>query len=143
MFKAILYSRENARISDTLKEIDVFSRYLHRIILLPQPEVPDAFSFSKVRQLMLTGESCHDMLCPGVWDLFKRLHPADSLYTINWFKGEYDFLSNRFACQFVWQGLIYNDADAAFQSSKCVDEQQCKVFSNCSADKDAEKGSVR
>lgn len=140
MFKAILYSRDKAEISDTLKESDVLSRYLHRIVVLPQPEGTDAVSSSKVRKLMLDGKSCQDMLCPSVWDLFKGFHPTDFPDTINRFKGEYDFLNNRFACQFVWQGLRYSNAEAAFQSSKCVDERQCKLFCNCSADKAVLKG---
>lgn len=89
---------------------------------------------------MLAGESCQDMLCPGVWDLFKRFHPADFPDMIDRFKGEYDYLSNRYACKFVWQGLRYGNAEAAFQSSKCTDETGRKVFCNCSADKAALKG---
>ena len=140
MFKLILYSRNKTEISNTLKENEILSRYLHRIVLLPQPEGTDAISSSKVRELMLAGESCQDMLCPGVWDLFKGVHPTDFPDTINRFNAEFDFLSNRFTCQFVWQGLKYSNAEAAFQSSKFVDEKQRKVFCNCSADKAALKG---
>ncbi|MCD8237098.1 MAG: NADAR domain-containing protein [Prevotellaceae bacterium] len=135
MFKVALYARDKAGITDMLKENDELSRYLHRIVLLPQPEGTDTVSSTKVRERMLEGEPCADMLCLGVWELFKEFSPADFPDTIDRFKGEDDFLSNRFACQFVWQGLRYGNAEAAFQSSKCADKRERKVFSNCSADK--------
>ena len=140
MFKVALYARDKTGITDMLKEDDVLSRYLHRIVLLPQPEGTDAVSSSKVRERMLAGEPYEDMLCPGVWELFKEVSPADFPETIDSFKGEYDFLSNRFACRFIWQGLEYGSAEAAFQASRCADERERKAFCNCSADKAALKG---
>ena len=140
VFKVVLYSRDKAAIADILKENEVLSRYVHRIVLLPQPEGTETISSSTVRERMMAGEPCQDMLCSGVWELFKEVHPADFPDTIDKFKGDYDFLSNRFACPFVWQGLRYGNAEAAFQSSKCVDERERKVFCNCSADKATLKG---
>ena len=89
---------------------------------------------------MLSGESCQDMLWPGVWELFKEFTPDDFPDAINQFKGEYDFLSNRFGCRFVWKGLQYGNAEAAFQSSKCMDASERKVYAGYSADKAALKG---
>ena len=140
LFKVALYARDKAGITDTLKEDGVLSRYLHRIVLLPQPEGTDTISSSRVRERMLAGEPCGDMLCPSVWELFKEVSPADFPDTIDRFTGENDFLSNRFACRFVWQGLRYVNAEAAFQSSKCRNEWERKVFCNCSADKAILKG---
>lgn len=135
MFKVALYARDRVCISDTLKENDVLAQYMHRIVLLPQPEGTDAVSSTKVRDRMLAGEACADMLCPSVWELFKEVSPADFPDTIDRFKGEYDFLGNRYACRFVWQGIEYGNAEAAFQSSKCRNERERKAFCNCSADK--------
>ena len=140
MFKVILYARDKAGIIDTLKENDELSRYLHRIVLLPQPEGTDTVSSTRVRERMLKGETCADMLCPGVWELFKEVNPADFPDTIDKFKGEYDFLGNRFACRFIWQGLKYGNAEAAFQSSRCENERERKAFCACSAGKAALKG---
>lgn len=140
MFKVVLYARDKAGITDILKEDEVLSRYLHRIVLLPQPEGTDYISSSKVRERMLAGEPSADMLCPGVWELFKEVSPADFPETIDSFKGEYDFLSNRFSYRFVWQGLKYDNAEAAFQSSRCANERERKAFCDCSADKAALKG---
>lgn len=140
MFKVVLYARDNEGITDTLKKNDELSRYLHRIVLLPQPEGTDSISSTKVRERMLAGESCADMLCPGVWKLFKEVNQADFPDTIDRFRGEYDFLGNRFACRFIWQGLKYGNAEAAFQSSRCVNERERIAFCTYSAEKASFKG---
>ena len=81
---------------------------------------------------MLKGEPYQDLLCPGVWELFKALTPTDFPDVINQFKGEYDFLSNRFPCQVLWEGLEYPSAESAFQASKCADESGREAFTRCS-----------
>ena len=139
-FKVALYSRDEIGLESTLRENVVLSQYRHRIVTLPQPEGTDMVSSSMVRGRMLAGESCEDMLCPGVWELFKSFGPENFPDVIDKFTGEYDYLGNRFSCQFIWQGLRYNNAEAAFQSSKCMDMPGRKVFCNCSADKAALRG---
>ena len=140
MFKVVLFSRENGMIENTMEGDEVLSSYLDCIVTLPQPEGTEAISSSIIRERMLEGESCEDMLCPGVWEMFKGFSPADFPDMIDKFKGEYDFLSNRFHWRFEWQGLVYGSAEAAFQASKCTDESERKVLASCSADKAAMRG---
>lgn len=140
MFKVVLYSREDGMTENMLKANDVLSPYMHRIVTLPQPEGTEGISSSVIRERMLSGASCQDMLCPGVWELFKGFTSADFPDMIDKFKGEYEFLSNRFLCRFEWQGLEYGSAEAAYQASKCRDESERKVFAYCSPDKAALKG---
>jgi nicotinate (nicotinamide) nucleotide adenylyltransferase len=140
LFKVVLYSRENGMIEQTLKGDAVLAPYLERIVTLPQPKGTEAISSSVIRERMLSGVSCQDMLCPGVWELFKRFSPADFPDMIDKFKGEYDFMSNRFHWRFEWQGLVYGSAEAAFQASKCKEEFERLVFTHCSPDKAALKG---
>lgn len=139
-FRVVLYSREGGAINDKLKGEGLLTPYLNHIVTLPQPEGTETISSSLIRNRMLSGESCQDMMWPGVWELFKEFTPNDFPDVINQFKGEYDFLGNRFGCRFVWQELQYGNAEAAFQSSKCVDESERKVYAGCSADKAALKG---
>jgi len=110
------------------------------MVILPQPEGTEGVSSSLVRERMLRGESSSDLLCPGVWELFKEYTAADFPDTITRFKGEYDYLSNRYPCRIVWEGLEYRSAEAAFQASKCKDEKERKVFAGCSMDKAVLKG---
>lgn len=142
MFKVALYSRDKTGIEETLKDNDVLSQYLNRIEILPQPEGTEAISSSKIRESLLAGESCADMLHPEVWELFKTFKPEDFPDIIDKFKGEFEFLSNRFPCEFIWEGLKYNNAEAAFQSSKCADLQKRTFFCRLSAKKAAAKGNV-
>lgn len=139
-FKVVLFSRENDTLEQTLKSSEVLSQYLDRIVILPQPEGTPGISSSVVRERMLSGESCRDMLCPGVWELFKEFTSKDFPDVINRFKGEFVFLSNRFPCRVLWEGLEYRSAEAAFQASKCQDEMERRVYAGCSTDKAILKG---
>ena len=139
-FKVVLYSREDDTLKQTLQNHEVLSNYLERIVILPQPDGTEGVSSSLVRERMLNGENCQDLLCPGVWDLFKDFTPEDFPDTINSFKGEYAFLGNHFPYRFVWRGLTFGSVEAAFQASKCSDEAERKVYASCSADKAALKG---
>jgi nicotinate (nicotinamide) nucleotide adenylyltransferase len=139
-FKVVLFSREDDTLEQTLKSNEVLAHYLERIVILPQPEGTAGVSSSLVRECMLSGESCRDMLCPGVWELFKEFTSKDFPDVINRFKGEYDFLSNRFPCRVLWEGFEYRSAEAAFQASKCQDEMERRVYASCSTDKAIMKG---
>lgn len=139
-FRVALYARNEEDIAGLLEEDEVLAPYRERIAMLPQPADANGISSSKVRERMLAGISCQDMLCPEVWLLFKDFTPDDFPDTINRFQGSYSFLSNRYACQLEWQGLRYENAEAAFQSSKLVDVADRKVFCRCGPDKAAQKG---
>lgn len=135
MFNVILYSREDVELETILKSNDVLSHFLERIVVLPQPDGIETISSSMVRNRMLSGEASQDLLCSRVWELFKGLTPADFPDMITKFKGEYDYLNNRFSCRFTWQGVEYRTAEAAFQSSKCEDEAERKVYATSSVNK--------
>jgi len=41
--------------------------------------------------------------------------------TIDSFRGEHDYLSNFYSCPVEYDGLTYQNTEAAFQAAKCVD----------------------
>ena len=127
-FKVILFSREDETLEQTLKSNEALTHYLERIVILPQLEGTAGVSSSVVRERMLSGESCRDMLCPGVWELFKEFTSKDFPDVINRFKGEFVFLSNRFPCRVLWEGLEYRSAEAAFQASKSGLQARPRIF---------------
>ena len=135
----ILYSRNQEGIEESLKNHRVLSEYIKNIVVLPQPEGVAGISSSLIRERMLLGESCEELLVPGVWEIFKELNPDDFPDVISSFKGEYDFLNNRYGCSFVWQGIRYNNVESAFQASKYTDESERKILSRMSADKAVNK----
>lgn len=118
-FKVVLYSREDNMLEQSIKDNEVLAAYMDRIVILPRPEGTEGVSSSLVRERMLRGESSRDLLCPGVWELFKDFAPSDFPDAINVFKDEYDFLSNRYPCRLHWEGHAYNNAEAAFKASAC------------------------
>ena len=139
-FKVVLYSREDDGLELSLTSSEVLANYLNRIATLPQPEGTEGISSSKARERMLSGMSCQDLLCPEVWELFKDFTPADFPDVINSFKDEFDFLSNRYPCRIVWEGLEYHCAESAFQASKCKEEEERRVYARCSTDKAVVRG---
>lgn len=135
----ILYSRNQEGIEESLKNHRVLSEHIRNIVVLPQPEGVAGISSSLIRERMLWGESCEELLLPGVWEIFKELNPDDFPDVISSFKGEYDFLNNRYGCSFVWQGIRYNNVESAFHASKYTDESERKILSRMSADKAVKK----
>ena len=135
----ILYSRNQEGIEESLKNHRVLSEHIRSIVVLPPPEGIFGISSSLIRERMLLGESCEELLVPSVWEIFKELHPDDFPDVISSFKEEYDFLNNRFGCSFMWQGIRYNNVESAFHASKYTDESERKILSRMSADKAVKK----
>jgi len=48
--------------------------------------------------------------------------------TINSFKGEYNFLSNFYLNEILYEGIIYPCAETAFQAAKCADKKDKQKF---------------
>jgi ribA/ribD-fused uncharacterized protein len=135
----ILYSRNLEGIEEHLRNHDVLSKHIEKIVVLPQPEEVTGISSSLIRERMLLGESCEELLVPVVWEIFKELKSNDFPDVIDSFKGEYDFLNNRFGCSFVWQGIRYNNVESAFHASKYTNEAERRVLSRMSAEKVVKK----
>ena len=135
----ILYSRNLEGIEESLKRHKVLSEHIKNIVVLPQPEGVAGISSSLIRERMLLGESCEELLVPGVWEIFKDLNPDDFPDVISSFKGECDFLNNRYGCFFVWQGIRYNNVESAFHASKYTNEAERRVLSRMSAEKVVKK----
>lgn len=123
-FKVVLYSREESSIEEALRSNEVLADYMNNIVVLPQPEGVEGISSSAVRDKMLNGKPADEMLCPGVWEMFKNFSREDFPDTINKFSGEYDFLKNNFGCKFEWGGKKYNTVDAAFLACEVADSSE-------------------
>lgn len=48
--------------------------------------------------------------------------------TIDSFRGEHDYLSNFYSCPVEYDGLTYQNTEAAFQAAKCVDRNEREKF---------------
>lgn len=135
----ILYSRNLEGIEESLKNHRVLSEHTKSIVVLSPAEGIVGISSSLIRERMFWGESCEELLVPSVWEIFKELNSDDFPDVISSFKGEYDFLNNRYGCSFMWQGIRYNNVESAFHASKYTDESERKILSRMSADKAVKK----
>lgn len=59
---------------------------------------------------------------------------------IDSFRGDYDFLSNFYACMIEYKGVWYQSAEAAFQAQKCMNEEDKQVFCGLPAAKAKRRG---
>lgn len=59
---------------------------------------------------------------------------------INNFKGKYYFLSNFYSCPVIWDGITYQNNEAAFQSAKVLDKNIRKTFANLNPSDAKRKG---
>ena len=48
--------------------------------------------------------------------------------TIDSFRDEHDYLSNFYSCPVEYDGLTYQNTEAAFQAAKCVDRNEREKF---------------
>ena len=49
---------------------------------------------------------------------------------INFFRGEYAFLSNFYEIPVTYDGLVYQNSEAAFQAQKCIDKKDRERFTS-------------
>lgn len=61
---------------------------------------------------------------------------------INSFRGKYSFLSNFYECKIKYKGLIFDNAESAFQAMKCEDAYQWKLFIGIDGNKAKRKGKL-
>ena len=73
-FKVIMFSRELSieKLRHKLSRYNILSECLDRINLIQQPEGLETISSSAIREGLLSGKICDDMLYPGVAELIKK-----------------------------------------------------------------------
>ena len=70
-FKVILYSRNDMTLISTMEGLAIPSDYRKTIVMCPQPEGIAGVSSSLIRERLMSGESCDDLLFPGVGEILK------------------------------------------------------------------------
>lgn len=53
---------------------------------------------------------------------------------IDWFREEYEFLSNFYPTKVFFDGITYYNSEAAYQAQKCLNPDEMKSFANLSSD---------
>ena len=63
-----------------------------------------------------------------MWEILLREGRLNRNADITSFRGAYDFLSNFYAAPVEYEGLVYQNAEAAFQAQKCLDRPEREGF---------------
>ena len=97
------------------------------------PDWLDTVSSSGFREKLRGHDmSAREMVTKEVWEMLKQNGKIPEV--VERFREEYDFLSNFYAAPVEYGGLMYQNAEAAFQAQKCLDpaerEQFCELPAN-------------
>lgn len=64
----------------------------------------------------------------------KERYYATERDCIDWFREEYEFLSNFYPAKLLFEGIVYDNAESAYQAQKLADPQARKQFAHRYAD---------
>lgn len=139
-FRIIVFSRGDADPLDVIRHDEILSRYESAFVVLQQPEGLEGISSTAVRNRIRDRQAMDGMLTHEVYTmLLAYLNRRDN--TILCFQGQHLFLSNFYeGTAFLWNGLTYHSAEAAFQSAKCLSQEERKSFCQVSPAEAKRKG---
>ena len=126
-FKVIIFGRNGLDAKQIIKRIPELTQYSDSFVVLQHPGGLDGISSTAVREKVSKNERVDDMLTPDVYTmLLADRKKKDN--TILCFQGDYYFLSNFHRAKFSWDFWpCWVTAEAAFQSAKClIEEERCK-----------------
>lgn len=139
-FKIIVFSRGDVDSLSVIRRDKALSKYEDAFVILHQLDGLEAISSTAVRNRMRDGEKLDGMLTYEVHTLLLAYHNRRD-NTILCFQGETLFLSNFYeGLPFLWRGLTYRSAEAAFQSAKCMTEAERETFCRMSPERAKWKG---
>ena len=120
-FSVVLFSREGLDAESIILQDECFAPYGHAFVHVRQPEGMGEISSTAVRRLILNRETerAHSYLHRDVWEMIRPLTPEDFPPEIERFRDEYDFLSNNYPSEILYDGLLFSCAEAAFQAARC------------------------
>lgn len=144
-YRVLLFERDEANAksekSESLPELirkDAFlSKYANRIMCLPQPSGIAGISSTAVRKSFLAGNTDEIVkyLNPAVYEMICKLDVNSYPEEIAYFDGKYEFLSPAYPATFQWHGIMWPNAETAFQAASCRDESRMEEFVGLSAQK--------
>ncbi len=133
-FRILVVKREDSSPEAIIDKISFLNQHRDAFALLKEPVGLEGISSSKVRDLLRRGdEKGKTLVHPGVWKLL--LEDGRLETGITSFRGDYHFLSNFYESPLEYEGLRYQNAEAAFQAQKCTDDGEKAEFCSLAANK--------
>ena len=121
------------RGEDDLEQIRDASPYLSRrwgrFVAFDVPaEVADVSSSLFRRMLRDGDEAARDLVTPAVWDILDQEGRVPWHSVTDFHEEPYRFLSNFHEARVEFGGLVFGNAEAAFQAQKCTSEEEKAQF---------------
>ena len=137
-FHIIVTNREDYDAETALLENPFLSLYRNRFVVIDYPEGIGNISSSVVRERFRESdyETVREMLHSEVYEIMMN----KSAFVINEFRGTYSFLSNFHEVPIAYKGITYQNAEAAFQAQKCLNDEERWKFAELSPIDDAALG---
>ena len=132
----ILVVRRDSEDPQAAIEAHPFLRqYRDRFVVLDAPDGMEGVSSSALRDKLRLGDPSAETLChPRVWELLRENGMVNTPCVPS-FQNEYRFLSNFWDAPVTYQGLTYQNNEAAFQAQKCVRPEDRLAFTAMDAAK--------
>ena len=127
-FKIIIFDRDGLEPERVIRNNQALAAHADAFVVLKTPEGINGISSTAVRERVRRGERADDLLTPEVYTMLlaERIHREN---TILCFQGDCFFLSNFCNCgEFWWEFYPYRNAEAAFQSAKCQNDEDRNAF---------------
>lgn len=127
-FKVIIFGRDGLDPERVIQNNSALAAHADAFVLLRAPDGFDGISSTAVRERIKRGKRADDLLTHEVYTMLlaERIHREN---TILCFQGDCFFLSNFCNCgEFWWEFYPYRNAEAAFQSAKCQNDEDRNAF---------------
>lgn len=135
-FRILAAKRKGEEPEQLLEENPYLKEQKDAFVVFEIPDELDEISSSVVRELYYTGQEkgVREMITNDVYEIWKQEKPVAGP-CINRFRDSYDFLSNFYSAAIEYDGLIFLNAEAAFQAQKCLTEEEKRDFCEAPANK--------
>lgn len=127
-FHIIVVRRDGEDPEAAIEANDFLRSHKDKFHVIEAPEGIDGISSSAIRDKLRENEPGAEEMChPQVWKLIQE-NGGIGKPTVHCFRNEYRFLSNFWDAPVTYKGLTYQNAEAAFQAQKCMDEAEKAQF---------------
>lgn len=134
-FNILVAERNSDDIENLINKFDFLGKYKDSFCFFETPPVINEISSSKIREMYGKGkgEAAKQFLFNGTQEIFDDF-AEKTFRVINDFHTEgYEFLSNFYCVPITYNGLTYQNSEAAFQAQKVLDDEEKLPFTTASA----------
>ncbi len=133
-FRVIVVRRNGEDVEAALREDPFLREYSRMLCVMDAPPGLEGISSSAVRDLLRSGAPGAESMCHSkVWALL-RAHGCMDGRAVLQFRDDYFFLSNFYAAPVRYDGVLYQNNEAAFQAQKCVTREERAAFADLPPD---------